>query len=191
MTKEEKRLMDLGWKKEKDYSSAEKENWVKEYLLFPVMYARLTAFTQLCIGIFLYDEFLNELHLIYLNDQKFFELTGNIILHPETIQSAEILFDRCDKKIKKETFKVKDLYQDDNFFEHRFCETIYVPHKGNMMKNTNSLYYEFYIFDPDLQDPEKYFFDDILRGFDRATMMELSQDEVIYKKYKLNKDISI
>jgi len=174
MTKEEKRLVDLGWNK---------ETWTKEYLLFPVMYTRLSAFTQLCIGIFLYDEYLNELHLLYFNDKRFFGLTNDItFFDSHSTHSTEVLFDRCDKKIKKETFKVKDLYQDKRFFEPRFGDIIYVPLKENMIPNTTSF------IDPDFQDPEKYTLFDMRRVFIRSTMIELEEDEVIYKKYKLNKN---
>ena len=189
MTKEEKILIDLRWKKEKQNSFDTKGQWVKEYSLFPVMYTRIQAFTQLCIGFFLYDEFLNELHLAYLSDQRFFELVEDVTFSDSnSVRSTEVLFGYCDKKIKEKTFKVKDLYMDDSFFKHRPADIIYVPHKGNKMQNTNSSHYKFYIFDPDLQDPDKHFFYSVIRELDHATMMELALDDIVCKKYKLNKD---
>lgn len=139
MTKEEKRLIELGWKKEKDH----KKDWVKECTLFPVMYTRFAAFTQLCIGVFLYDDFLNELHLIHFTDPKFFELTDCVVTR-SNITPVEYLFDNCGKKIEEETFKVKDLYQDDNFFKHKFVETIYVLREGDTIRNNHMSYKAFF-----------------------------------------------
>jgi len=187
MTKEEKRLIELGWKKEKENLYSSKEEWVKEYTLFPVMYTRFAAFTQLCIGIFLYDKFLNELHLLHFNNPKFSELTGYFVTRSNSITSIEYLFYSCGKKIEEETFKVKELYQDDNFFKHRLGDTIYVLHEGDTMRN-DLMSYETCFLNPDLEDPEKYFFDDMLGRFNLTTMMQLSQDEVVYKKFKLNKN---
>jgi len=190
MTKaEEKRLIDFGWEKEKDGFINSKEEWIKECLLFPVMYTRQEAFTQLCIGIFVYDEYLNELHLLHFNDKRFFELTNDpTFFNSNSTHSAEVLFDRCDKKIKKKTFKVKDLYQDKRFFSPMLSDIIYVPYERNMSPDPTSVSYEICFIKPDLQDPNKYMLSDMQGWFVHSTMIHLDEDEIIYKKYKLNEN---
>jgi len=185
---EEKQLIAQGWEKSerneidfpKGFGGKKiiEESWSKEFMFMPIIFAPAGTFTKLCVGIFFYDETMNELHLFYLKNDKFHSL----FYHKNYNASTEWVFgDIWDNRIKRKNFKIKSLYEGDDYYgKNSLSASFYTVYDaedeaGVMVYNHTRFF-----------DPENLL-DDMYKDFNTFAMNDFSKDEVVYKKYKLNK----
>ena len=147
----------------------EKAYWKKDYRFAPIIFAPAPAYTRLCVGMFFYDEVMDEVHVFYLKDKKFRKLFDS--KENESFFIEWVLESVWKYQIKTKKFKFNDIFKGDNYFGRGSL--------GSSLYAEEAFSSNIYLFNPDK------IFEEMFDEFKKAALMRFDMNDIIYKTHKL------